>query len=82
MVDELRSSIARTPSDVKLISGIGIPLKVPIFKVDLIHPERVTPNFLLGAYVVDDNAATKLKEQGFALPINVEPMLFFRETSS
>jgi hypothetical protein len=49
---------------------------------EILVPERVTPNFLLGAYVVDDNAATKLREQGFALPVNVEPVLFFRESSS
>ncbi len=45
---------------------------------EVLVPERVEPGFLTGAYVVDQTAATHLAASGFALPVQVEPVLFFR----
>jgi hypothetical protein len=41
-------------------------------------PHRVEPGRLLGAYVVDQAAAQRLANVGFALPITIDPVLFFR----
>jgi hypothetical protein len=41
-------------------------------------PQRVHPNLLIGAYVVDEAARTRLNQIGFALPISVDADFFFR----
>jgi hypothetical protein len=45
---------------------------------EVLVPGVVTPNFLTGAYVVNDQARTSLEGTGFQLPVTVEPVLFFR----
>jgi len=45
---------------------------------EVLVPHRVEPARLLGAYVVDQAAARRLADVGFALPIAVDPVLFFR----
>jgi ssDNA thymidine ADP-ribosyltransferase, DarT len=40
-------------------------------------PKRIQPSYLLGAYVVDDDARAKLGALGFALPIQIHADLFF-----
>ncbi len=39
--------------------------------------DRVGPEFLIGAYVVDEHAAAELARQGFVLPVAIDPVLFF-----
>ncbi len=41
-------------------------------------PERIPVRFLLGAYVVDASAKSRLEACGFPLPIEIKPDLFFR----
>jgi hypothetical protein len=45
---------------------------------EVLVPQRVEPRFLTGAYVVDEGAENRLAMCGFALPITVNPVLFFR----
>jgi hypothetical protein len=45
---------------------------------EVLVPHRVDPERLVGAYVVDQAAAQRLADVGFALPIAVDPVLFFR----
>jgi hypothetical protein len=45
---------------------------------EVLVPQRVEPRYLTGAYVVDEAAGALLAGLGFALPIAVNPMLFFR----
>lgn len=45
---------------------------------EVLVPHRVDAHFLTGAWVVDETAATKLSDAGFALPIEIAPGLFFR----
>ena len=45
---------------------------------EVLVPHRVEVARLLGAYVVDSVVAAKLSGIGFALPIEVNPELFFR----
>lgn len=45
---------------------------------EVLVPHQVAPNFLMGAYVVDADAAARLGNVGCTLPISVEPVLFFR----
>lgn len=45
---------------------------------EVLVPDRVEPQFLEGAYVVDLEAAAQLVGHGFHLPIQIEPVLFFR----
>lgn len=40
-------------------------------------PKKIPPHHILGAYVVSDAVRAKLKELGFALPIDVYADLFF-----
>jgi hypothetical protein len=40
-------------------------------------PHCIPPGYLLGAYVVDATARTKLEELGFSLPIDINADLFF-----
>jgi hypothetical protein len=44
---------------------------------EVLIPQRVPPEFLLGAYVVDAAAERRLEAQGFALPIQVNSDIFF-----
>jgi hypothetical protein len=45
---------------------------------EVLVPHRVESRFLTGAYVVDGGAAGSLASQGFTLPVQIEPVLFFR----
>ncbi len=45
---------------------------------EVLVPHRVEPAYLTGAYVVDNAAAARLVDLGFALQVTVNPMLFFR----
>lgn len=45
---------------------------------EVLIPHRVESKLLIGAYVVDAGAATRLAATGCALPITVAPVLFFR----
>ena len=45
---------------------------------EVLVPGRVPPTLLLGAYVVDADAAERLRELGFGLAITVNRSLFFR----
>lgn len=45
---------------------------------EVLVPQRVQSHFLTGGYVVDEAAGTRLTELGFALPVTVNPVLFFR----
>lgn len=45
---------------------------------EVLVPQRVQPNMLIGAYVVDDAARTRLNQAGFTLPINIDADFFFR----
>lgn len=45
---------------------------------EVLVPHRVEARFVTGAYVVDAAAQTRLAALGCALPITVNPVLFFR----
>lgn len=45
---------------------------------EILVPHRVEPRLLIGAYVVDSTAATRLQGLGFGLPVVVDSVLFFR----
>ena len=45
---------------------------------EVLVPHCVDVSYLTGAYVVDQSAATRLAEFGFTLPVQIEPVLFFR----
>ena len=45
---------------------------------EVLVPQRVEPAYLTGAYVVDADAGARLAALGFALPVTVNAMLFFR----
>lgn len=40
-------------------------------------PQKISPNYLIGAYVVNVTARTQLETLGFPLPIEIQPDLFF-----
>jgi len=44
---------------------------------EVLVPHCVEPGYLTGAYVVDRPAAGRLRDFGFALPISIDPALFF-----
>ncbi|HVR95556.1 MAG TPA: DUF4433 domain-containing protein [Thermoanaerobaculia bacterium] len=44
---------------------------------EILVQQRVDPRFLTGAYVVSDDAASRLRNIGFTLTIKVDPELFF-----
>ena len=46
---------------------------------EVLVPNSVEPRFLTGAYVVDAEAERVLAELGFRLPIEINPVLFFRQ---
>jgi hypothetical protein len=45
---------------------------------EVLVPERVAPQFLAGAYVVDEAARQRLEALGFTRPVAANPVLFFR----
>lgn len=45
---------------------------------EILVPHRVDPQHLIGGYVVDQTAASRLSALGFGLPISIDPDLFFR----
>jgi hypothetical protein len=45
---------------------------------EVLVPHRVESRFLRGAYVIDGQAEQRLRGLGFGLPIQVDPVLFFR----
>jgi hypothetical protein len=45
---------------------------------EVLVPHRIEPQLLVGAYVMDRAAATRLANLGFGLPVAVDPVLFFR----
>ncbi len=49
---------------------------------EVLVPDRVETRFLVGAYVVDQDAAARLVACGFTLPVTIDPVLFFRESGS
>jgi hypothetical protein len=40
-------------------------------------PQRISPDYLLVAYVLNDDVGAKLEGLGFALPIAIDADLFF-----
>lgn len=44
---------------------------------EVLVPNKVEPNYLTGAYVVDEPAGKRLASYGFSLPIAVNPNMFF-----
>ena len=48
---------------------------------EVLVPHEIKPQFLSGAYVIDDAAATRLGAAGFRLQVVVDPVLFFRQVS-
>ena len=45
---------------------------------EVLVPRRVPPSYLIGAYVVDDQARRALTNHGFSLSIRIDSQLFFR----
>ena len=45
---------------------------------EILVPQRVEVRFLTGAWVVNAFAASKLRSAGFTLPVEIDPVLFFR----
>jgi len=45
---------------------------------EVLVPECVEPRFFTGAYVVDEAAAGQLAALEFSLPVQIDPVLFFR----
>lgn len=45
---------------------------------EVLVPDRIPLNYIQGAYVVSNNAASQLQQQGFKLPVHVNPHLFFQ----
>lgn len=45
---------------------------------EVLVPHHIEPRFLVGAYVVDNAAASRLASLGFHLPVAVDSVLFFR----
>ena len=44
---------------------------------EVLIPYKIPPNYLLGAYVLNASAQQQLQDQGFQLPIQHDPHLFF-----
>lgn len=44
---------------------------------EVLVPNCIDPGYIMGAYVVDSFAEDLLKNQGFTLPITIQPDLFF-----
>lgn len=45
---------------------------------EVLVPQRVGPQFISGVHVVDAAAGARLAQQGCTVPININPVLFFR----
>lgn len=45
---------------------------------EVLVPRQVSPDMIIGAYVVDEAAKARLMQTGFALPITVNADFFFR----
>jgi len=45
---------------------------------EVLIPHSVLPNMIAGAYVPDSGSAGRLAQQGFTLPVVVDPDFFFR----
>jgi len=45
---------------------------------EVLVPGCVESRFLRGAYVMDEQAAQRLRSLGFGLPIRIDPVLFFK----
>lgn len=45
---------------------------------EVLVPHRIAPELVIGAYVVDSAAATRLAGLGFSLPVALNSVLFFR----
>ena len=48
---------------------------------EVLVPDRVSSQFLRGAYVIDAKAERRLRECEFGLSISIDPVLFFRPVS-
>lgn len=46
---------------------------------EILVPGCVPPQYLIGAYVVDAGAENALRQVGFAGPVTIDPVLFFRQ---
>jgi len=44
---------------------------------EVLVPHRIGPEFLTGAYTVNETAAERMRSVGFALPISINSALFF-----
>lgn len=44
---------------------------------EVLVPHCVEPRYLVGAYVVDESTASKLKSLGFSLPVTIDSEMFF-----
>jgi len=47
---------------------------------EVLVPHQVPSQYLRGAHVMDAQAGSKLRDGGFSLPIEVNPVLFFQQT--
>ena len=45
---------------------------------EVLVPQRVQADMLIGAYVVDDDAQSRLRRAGFVLPVGIDADFFFR----
>ncbi len=45
---------------------------------EVLVPHAIPAEYIIGAYVVDENSVQKLQNQGFNLPISVNSDMFFR----
>lgn len=45
---------------------------------EVLLPQRIAPNLITGAFVVDEAARGRLNQAGFTLPIVIDPEFFFR----
>lgn len=45
---------------------------------EVLIPHQITPNYIIGAYVVNQTAQTTLQNTGFSQPIEINTYLFFR----
>jgi hypothetical protein len=48
---------------------------------EVLVPREVPSHYLRGAYVIDKRAGDKLRDGGFHLPIDINPVLFFQQAS-
>lgn len=45
---------------------------------EVLVPHRVDPNMIVGAHVLNEGAAKNFLDTGCALPVHIDPVLFFR----